>query len=149
MKVIFLDIDGVLNCEQTPNRRKFPYVADRALVSRFKRLVERTGARVVLTSTWRCDPIGLLAAEHWGIPVHENCPDNPPCARAQEVRQWLSEHPDVQRYVVLDDDCDSLDNLPLFQPNAKTGLTEEMAQAIDRYLGGETDKTMPRGLAVR
>ena len=28
MKIIFLDIDGVLNCDKTPNPRKFPYVVD-------------------------------------------------------------------------------------------------------------------------
>ena len=31
MKVIFLDIDGVLNCKKTPNPRKFPYVVDKRL----------------------------------------------------------------------------------------------------------------------
>jgi hypothetical protein len=28
MKVVFLDIDGVLNCTNTPNPRKFPYIVD-------------------------------------------------------------------------------------------------------------------------
>jgi len=28
MKIIFLDIDGVLNCKHTPNLEKFPYVVD-------------------------------------------------------------------------------------------------------------------------
>jgi len=30
MKVIFLDIDGVLNCDKTPNPRKFPYIVDKS-----------------------------------------------------------------------------------------------------------------------
>lgn len=29
MKAIFLDIDGVLNCDRTPNPRRFPYVVDK------------------------------------------------------------------------------------------------------------------------
>jgi hypothetical protein len=33
MKVIFLDIDGVLNCDKTPNPRKFPYLGQRFLGS--------------------------------------------------------------------------------------------------------------------
>jgi hypothetical protein len=37
MKVIFLDIDGVLNYKKTPNPRKFPYVVDKRLLVRFKR----------------------------------------------------------------------------------------------------------------
>jgi hypothetical protein len=45
MKVIFLDIDGVLNCKKTSNPRKLPYVVDRRLLAKFKQLLERTGAK--------------------------------------------------------------------------------------------------------
>ena len=51
MNVIFLDIDGVLNCEKTPNPRKFPYVVDKKLLARLQKLLERTGAKVVLSSS--------------------------------------------------------------------------------------------------
>src|SRR5690348_10404441 len=63
MKVIFLDIDGVLNSASTPNPRKFPYIVDDRLLARFKELVRRTGATVVLSSTWRVDPVGRFAAK--------------------------------------------------------------------------------------
>ena len=63
MKAIFLDIDGVLNCKQTPNPRKFPYLVDSALVAQFCRGLDSTGAKVVLSSTWRYDPIGIFAAQ--------------------------------------------------------------------------------------
>jgi hypothetical protein len=59
MKIIFLDIDGVLNCEKTPNSRKFPYVVDKKLLLRVNGLVERTRAKVVLSSSWRCDPANI------------------------------------------------------------------------------------------
>jgi hypothetical protein len=69
MKVIvFLDIDGVLNCKKTPNPRKLPYIIDPKLLKRFEGLLERTGAKVVLSSTWRHDPAGLFSAKHWGVP---------------------------------------------------------------------------------
>lgn len=48
MKIIFLDIDGVLNCDKTPNPRKFRYVVDKKLLRRFNELLERTKAKVVL-----------------------------------------------------------------------------------------------------
>ena len=35
MKIIFSDIDGILNRSRTPNPRKFPYVAEPQLVARF------------------------------------------------------------------------------------------------------------------
>src|SRR5882724_12598937 len=57
MNVIFLDIDGVLNCEDTPNPRKFPYIIDPRLLSLLKGLLARTGANVVLSSSWRMIPL--------------------------------------------------------------------------------------------
>jgi histidinol phosphatase-like enzyme len=59
MKVIFLDIDGVLNSKQTPNPRKFPFIVDHALLERLKHLLQLTGAEVVLSSNWRYDPAGI------------------------------------------------------------------------------------------
>lgn len=127
MKVIFLDIDGVLNCDATPNPRGFPYIVDDELLERFRGLVDRTGAKVVLSSTWRVDPVGRLAAKFYKIPFDDVCPDTPGAPRCEEMQVWLRAHPDVTRYVVLDDDDDCLDELPLFQPSSKTGLTNEIA----------------------
>jgi hypothetical protein len=70
MKVIFLDIDGVLNCKKTANPRKLPYVVDLRLLARLRRLLGRSGAKVVLTSTWRYDPAGLFSAKRWGNARH-------------------------------------------------------------------------------
>ena len=50
MKVIFLDIDGVLNSDETPNPRSFPYIVDPQLLGRFRELLAKTGATVVLSS---------------------------------------------------------------------------------------------------
>jgi hypothetical protein len=77
MKVVFLDIDGVLNCSKTNNPRKLPYVIDPKLLKRLKRLLRRTGAKVVLSSTWRYDPAGLFSAKHQGIPFIGFTPDMP------------------------------------------------------------------------
>lgn len=92
MKVIFLDIVGVLNCRSTPNPRKFPYIIEKRLLARLKRLVERTGTKVVLSSSWRVDPVGLLAAKYYGIPVYDVCPDMPASARCKEILKWLRGH---------------------------------------------------------
>jgi hypothetical protein len=149
MKVIFLDIDGVLTCDDTPNPRKFPYVVDRKLLSRLKRLLATTGAKVVLTSTWRLDPIGLLAARHWGIPFIGATPDLPDRSRSEEVRSWLKKHPNVTRFVVIDDEDDELDDLPLFQPSGSTGLSREIVRGVAAYLSGQTTETMRASAIVR
>jgi hypothetical protein len=149
MKVIFLDIDGVLNSTRTSNPRKFPYVVDPPLLTRLNRLLERTGAQVVLSSTWRLDPIGILAAKHWGVPFFDICPDMPGCARSSEIIAWLTKHPDVQRFAIIDDEDDELDDLPVFQPSRKTGITQQVVDGVVNYLNGHTDKTMRANAFVR
>jgi hypothetical protein len=149
MKVIFLDIDGVLNCDKTPNPRGFPYIVDKKLLARFKKLLQRTGAKVVLSSTWRCDPVGLFAARHYGVPFIDVCPDKRRSSRCKELLAWLKAHPKVTRYIVLDDEDDELDDLPLFQPSASTGLTMDIVKAAEKYLNGQTDQDMRANAMVR
>jgi HAD domain in Swiss Army Knife RNA repair proteins len=149
MNVIFLDIDGVLNCDDSPNPRKFPYIVDPPLLSILEDMLVRTGAKVVLSSSWRTDPVGLLAARFYGVPFSDVCPDLPGVSRCEEMLKWLSAHQDVHRYVVIDDESDCLDDLPLFQPSSKTGLTTEIAEGVVKYLSGETDETMRQPALVR
>jgi HAD domain in Swiss Army Knife RNA repair proteins len=149
MNVIFLDIDGVLNSDATPNPRKFPYIVDPGLLGIFKDLVRRTGATVVLSSSWRTDPVGLLAAKFYAVPFMDVCPDLPGVSRCEEMLQWLSAHQEVHRFVVIDDESDCLDDLPLFQPSARTGITTEIADGVVEYLCGRTDQTMRQPALVR
>jgi hypothetical protein len=149
MKVIFLDIDGVLNCKATRNPRNLPYVVDPKLLRRFKRLLDRTGAKVVLTSTWRYDPAGLFSARRIGLPFIDVVPDMPKRPRRDEVLAWLKRHPRVTRYAILDDEDDELDELPLFQPSAATGLTQKIVNGVADYLNGKTDRDMRSNVVVR
>jgi hypothetical protein len=148
MRAIFLDIDGVLNCSRTPNPRKFPYVVDPGLLQRLLSLQQRTDAQVILSSTWRYDPVGLLAAKHFGIPFNDVIPDMPGEPRKKEITSWLAAH-SLERYVVIDDEDDDLDDLPLFQPSPGDGLSDELANGVADYLEGKTDKDMRRNRIVR
>ena len=148
-KVIFSDIDGVLNCKETPNPRKFPFIVDPVLLGRLHRLIDLTGAEVVLSSSWRFDPVGQLAAKHYRVPFSDTIPDEPTEPRCKEILEWLSVHPEVERFIVLDDQDDELDPLPLFQPSRRTGLTDQMVNAAVDYLNGKTDKDMRRNKLVR
>jgi hypothetical protein len=149
MKVIFLDIDGVLNCKTTPNPRKFPFIVDKKLLACLLKLLKRTGAKIVLSSSWRNDPIGLLAAKHFGIPLWDVCPDMPKSARCKEVLKWLAAHPRVTRYAVIDDEDDELDELPLFQPSSRTGLTMDIVRGVEKYLNGGSNETMRANVIKR
>ena len=54
MKVIFLDVDGVLNCRHTRTRTSDGWCfVDDYLVARLRELLDLSGARLVLSSTWR------------------------------------------------------------------------------------------------
>ena len=85
MKVIFLDLDGVLNSKQTPNPRNFPFILDNALLERLKHLLQLTGAQVVLSSNWRYDPAGLLARDITVYRSSTRQPDLPGEARCNAI----------------------------------------------------------------
>ena len=52
-KVIFLDVDGVLNC-QTTKASVGPWIGiDSKKVKLLKQIVDETGARIVLSSSWK------------------------------------------------------------------------------------------------
>lgn len=149
MKVIFLDIDGVLNTTATPRPNKDSRVIEQTLLARLKKLQQDTGATVVLSSTWRHDREGLASAKRFGIPFMDVLPDMRPRPRSEEIVAWLQAHPNVQRFAVIDDDDDCLDALPLFQPSAAVGLTDKLAKAAADYLKEKTDKDMRRNAIVR
>ena len=103
----------------------------------------------MISSTWRYDPVGLLAAKHYGIPYIDVTPDLPKQARNQEILQWISAHPEVERFAVIDDEDDELDDLPLFQPSDKIGLDPQTADGVVAYLNGQTDRDMRRNVLAR
>jgi hypothetical protein len=67
MKVIFLDIDGVMNCqeemlamlEQNPKVHSRVDLPSPAKCKLLKQLVDETGAEIVLSSSWRCSLNGI------------------------------------------------------------------------------------------
>jgi hypothetical protein len=148
MKVIFLDLDGVLNSKQTPNPRNFPFILDNALLERLKHLLQLTGAQVVLSSNSRYDPAGLFSARHYGVPFIDATPDLQGEPRCNSILDWLRRHNDVERFIVIDDEDDELDDLPLFQPSRSTGLTDQMVAAAADYLNGKTNKDMRRSKLI-
>lgn len=111
MDVIFLDFDGVLNSRCFRAARSG--MIDEKHMTFLYRIVEATGARVVLSTSWRihwdASPENRSETgreidqlfEKYGIEIIGKIPDG--LDRAQEIRHWLDDHPDVERYVILDD----------------------------------------------
>ncbi len=148
MAVIFFDIDGVLNrTDRKPSKKA--RVVEPDLLGRFKQLVEKADATVVLASTWRHDPEALLKSRQLGIPFDDVLPDLRPQSRGKEVEAWLQAHHSSGRIAILDDDDDGYGDFPLFQPNPRKGLTPDVADAVLSYLRGERNRDYRRSILIR
>lgn len=54
MKIVYLDIDGVLNCDSSPIYIYDVYVGiDEDKLQQLKRIIDETNAEIILTSTWK------------------------------------------------------------------------------------------------
>lgn len=146
--VIFLDIDGVLNRSSRSGPSK-DHVVDTDLLAHFRSLVASTNSCVVLASTWRHEPAGVQKARDLGVPFEDVLPDLRPQSRGKEIKAWLAEHPSVERFIILDDDDDEYEDMPLFQPNPYKGLTDQVARAIEDYVAGRRDDDWRRSLLTR
>lgn len=140
MNIIFLDVDGVLNsidhakkvCEETLRAHSgYEYPFDPECLERLQRLVEKTDARIVITSTWRKTEEGKrvlqnileqydLANRVIGYTPILNT------KRGEEIKSFLETLNVEASYIILDDDDDMEELTPyLILTNMKTGLTEE------------------------
>jgi hypothetical protein len=117
MKVIFLDVDGVLNSRVSWNQSDVIPVKnapqnkgarlDPLLVGRLRTILEATGAKIVVHSTWRDGLMEQLVdyLERHGIPESEIIGRTPLMGwrKQVEILAWLSAHPQVTKWLVLDD----------------------------------------------
>ena len=144
MKVLFLDVDGVLNCRDTfmkADKRNI-YLLDSVLVDRLKYIMKMTGCAIVVSSTWRNDPDGMKALHDAGIKTISMTPRLPggysadECIRGKEVLTWLMERNwEITRYAILDDDPDFFKWQPLFQTSFNGGgLLPGIAESVIEYL---------------
>lgn len=111
MKVIFLDVDGVLNSDEyiarTIKEKTLGIFADvdTNKIRLLQQAIQSTGANIVLSTSWRYSKrIGSLK-ELLGL--YGIYTDSIPCInqeRGTEIRAWLNEHPEVEDYVILDDE---------------------------------------------
>ena len=126
---------------------------DTRKVLRLRNIIERTGAKLVLSSSWRTGrDKHCLPFEKFGYLelIKEfnrlRCPlwiDTTPVLcnskREREIYTWLFQHPEVEDFVILDDVGEELtfweDHLVL--TTWKEGLTQERAELAVSMLGGK------------
>ncbi len=137
MPIIFLDIDGVLNCASTTQQFQDVVGIGPKKVVILNRILEKTGAQVVLSSTWRFDQDWRTALARAGLPMDRfiGVTDRMKSRiRGEEIQQWINDHGPIDRYTILDDDADFLPGQPLFQTTWEYGLTDAIADAVIDYL---------------
>lgn len=144
-KVLFLDIDGVLNSERSclafgdfphdvegPCRQKFDEVALRLI----RGIVERADAGIVLSSSWRIIHHYGKVANGLDLPIFDRTPSLLG-GRGEEIAAWLADHPEVETYAIVDDDADMLEcQKPSFvQTNYRDGFTYTDAIKLAELFG--------------
>lgn len=123
MKVVFLDIDGVLNhwayLKEQANAGVRPKGCtteahlDPLCVERLNDLLRRSGAKVVVSSTWRILHTieslqeTLEAKGFEGQIIDFTTRDHMPC-RGDQIAKWLDDNKEmgIESFVILDDDAD-------------------------------------------
>lgn len=151
MKVIFLDIDGVLNSRRTCYAFKCfgrpgldgQYFLDEVALKMIEVLCEKTGAKIVISSSWR---IGSSLEELQNIfdsyNIKVEVVDKTPqdwsigSVRGDEIETWLKLHPEVTKYVIIDDDGDMLSHqrANFVQTDCEVGLDFNDVQECERIL---------------
>lgn len=114
-RILFLDIDGVLNSERSCHAfGGYPHDFTPGGIARFdlvavalvRRLCRESGAVVVLSSTWRYHFSAAEVAAALDLPVIGTTTivnANDYASRGGEIAAWLAEHPEVEHYAIIDD----------------------------------------------
>lgn len=151
MKVLFLDIDGVLatlawmrsigalwDCAPIEQ-------VDPTLCRRLERVLAITGAVIVVSSSWRGDantpPDVIESILHArGAPsarvIGATYDPWTGSLRGHEIQRWLDEHPEVTRFAIVDDEGGMLHLTPrLAKTTLESGLLDDHVGRLVDLLG--------------
>ena len=158
MKVIFLDIDGVLNSWSTN------YRITTQKLQLLNKIIENTDAKIVISSSWRVGSKDVedflrnnfkkddFRLDSFNNVTNDECitnifyndniiglTDTSGPSRGDEIQRWLDTHDNIESYVILDDDSNMLDSqLENFvQTDTYFGITEREVQLAILILNGK------------
>ena len=159
MKIIFLDVDGVLNNENTKASAPSGCMGvEDKLISKLVKIVTETDAKIVLTSDWKIgwESFDIYCSEDakylnrklkkYGLKISAKTYDDHVYDRFFEdrgkgIHKFLEKVQNVESYVVIDDhtftDFDDEIMAHLVLTDYKTGLTDEDAVKVISVLNRE------------
>lgn len=153
-KVIFLDIDGVLNTSYTKYRDD---ILDEFRLDYLAKIVNETRAKIVLTSTWRYNLSKSLfsfkaynnstkklieSLKERGLKISALLPDTPNNRRAEDISEFIKKHK-VTNFVILDDELFNYESLKLSNNLLRTSFYEE-----DELDAGLTQKMIRQAVQI-
>lgn len=149
MKIIFLDFNGVLDTHDNMDE------INQDNLNRLKQIVDECDAKVVISSSIKNSYFHTghfselfqrikKEIENVGIEVIGITPNAD--TREEEIELYLKEHPEVEKFCILDDDYEMLrlkDNivkLPSQMQDGQMGLNDEYMNMAIEILGKSTKK---------
>lgn len=152
MRIIFLDFDGpIIPLMSHQNKRGILEKAWPPCVAALNRITNETGAKIVVSSTWRADGITKTRGwlKQWGVKakvigitphLREKSNGSLICIqkpRGLEIAKWMEdyEREPIESFVILDDDKDMEHLMPfLIHTPFEVGLTEADADKAIQML---------------
>lgn len=154
MKIIFLDFDGVINSgpflrarDKADTDHRWENSIDPKAVALLNLLIDKTGAKVVVSSSWRVihnakalqgflnfhgfqgevigtTPNGVYLNGQWGD-------------RGDEIQKWMDDYGlEIESFVILDDDSDMANLMSrLINTKYEIGLLPEHVECAIELLG--------------
>ena len=169
MKIIFLDIDGVLNSGDYMSalyslrdrhnigstKDEYGQLFDPRCVAYLDFIIRETDAKIVISSTWRRNGLSILK-EMWemrGLPgeVIDITPlttdgdiveryYHPDADRGYEIQEWLNNHTGITSHVILDDNSDMLPTQNFVKCDGRFGISCEVSNKAIEYLKKENNE---------
>lgn len=157
LKILFLDIDGVLNSRTFYKKRaasgiwyaKEDYIKeqfDPDAVARLNQIIEATGAQICVSSTWRLSHSVFALQKIFNdvgikgeiVGKTQNLSGDHKYPRGYEIEAWINAG-NVQNYVVLEDDVVDMDMLKghVIRTTFEYGLLDKHVETAIKILNPE------------
>jgi hypothetical protein len=141
MRVVFLDFDG---CLVPFAHYTMGDVFSPSCVQNFNNLLRSTDdLKIVISSSWRRKGVGkdkeILAKNGINTSGVIGTTDPEPGSKGKEIQKWLHAHPEVTKFVILDDEDDGIADVAygnLVKTNVFVGLTAADVKKTLAVLGG-------------